>query len=115
MKQKKSPTESQSDKFKQVARDVGADGDEGTLDQALRKMKQSPDKVDKDEPGLFIECSGMDHIVHRCDSKHILLCVGERCSYLVWERVAILDLPDRLARLDNFKGVVVDEVAVLAK
>ena len=44
-----SAKKSQSDKFQEAARELGADGDEETLDRALRKMKERPAKDKKPE------------------------------------------------------------------
>ena len=38
----KSPSKTQSDKFKDLAREVEADEDEQTFDRALRKMRDAP-------------------------------------------------------------------------
>ncbi|MDH3666905.1 MAG: hypothetical protein OEN23_08240 [Paracoccaceae bacterium] len=38
---------SQLEKFKQAARELGADQDEATFDQVIWKMKPPPDKADK--------------------------------------------------------------------
>lgn len=41
--------ESQSEKFKRAARELGADeSDEGALDRALRKMRKGPSSKDKE-------------------------------------------------------------------
>lgn len=49
--------------------------------------------------------------VAACDAKSVLVCVGVDRSYLRWTKIALSDLPDYLAGLDNLERVVVDEVA----
>ncbi len=48
-KREKNATTSQSDKFKQIARELGADDNEGALTRAIEKMKPPPPKADEDE------------------------------------------------------------------
>ena len=40
---------SQSDKFKQAARDLGCDENEAAFDQALKQMKPPPGDADKEK------------------------------------------------------------------
>ena len=42
---------SQSDKFKQAARDLGCDEDEAAFDRALKQMKPPPEKAEKPQTG----------------------------------------------------------------
>ena len=42
---------SQSEKFKEAARELGGDQDEEAFDRALKKMKDQPKRSDKKEDG----------------------------------------------------------------
>lgn len=56
----------------------------------------------------------MNFVISKCDHAHVLVCTGERNGYREWEKVAVLDLPDYLARRDNLEGALVDKVASAA-
>ena len=42
-----------------------------------------------------------NHVIHRCDSEHVILCIGVKSGYRVWEKIAVSDLVCCLARLDD--------------
>ena len=44
-------TKSQSDKFKELARELGADEDEKVWDDRLRKLAKVKPESEKDQPG----------------------------------------------------------------
>ena len=52
-----------------------------------------------------------NHVIHKCDSAHVMLCTGTRNGYRVWKMIEVLDLPHYLACRDDLEGIIVDEVA----
>lgn len=46
-----------------------------------------------------------------CDAQSVLVCTGVEQGYLAWAKIAISNLPDYLARLNDLEHAVFDEVA----
>ena len=83
--------------------------------QAGAEIEVTPEKAEKPKKGKNdARVCPTNHVIHRCDPAHVILCTGVKNGYRVWEKIAVLDLPHYLARLDDLEGIIVDDVAITA-